>query len=176
MLPAITTSDVLAILQPIWNTKPETAKRLRGRIERVLSAAKAANLRDGDNPARWQDNLQPLLGKQHRVAKHHAALPYAEAPALMAKLRQHHSTSATALEFCILTAARTNEVIRAKWNEVDLGRKLWTIPADRRKMKRAHEVPLSNRAVEILKSLRSERTGYPALRNCGTPRGPSPVR
>jgi integrase len=160
MLPAITTSDVLAILQPIWNTKPETAKRLRGRIERVLSAAKAANLRDGDNPARWQDNLQPLLGKQHRIAKHHAAIPYAAAPAFMAELRQHHSTSAAALEFCVLTAARTNEVIGAKWVEVDLARKLWTIPADRMKMKRAHEVPLSNRAVEILKSLRSERTGY----------------
>lgn len=160
MLPAITTADVVAVLQPIWNTKPETAKRLRGRIERVLSAAKAANLREGDNPARWTDNLQPLLGKQHRVAKHHAALPYAEAPSFMAKLCQHHSISATALEFCILTASRTNEVIGARWNEVDLGRKLWTIPGERMKMKRPHEVPLSDRAVEILKSLGGERTGH----------------
>jgi integrase len=153
LLQQITTDDVFRVLEPIWHTKSETAKRLRGRIERVLSAAKAAGLRAGENPARWLDNLKARLGKQNKTKRHHPALPYKEAPAFMAKLRTRQSTSALALEFTILTAARTGETILARRSEIDLDKKLWTVPAERMKMKREHEVPLPDRAIEILKSL-----------------------
>jgi integrase len=157
----ITTDDVRRVLEPIWLTRHETAKRLRGRIERVLSAAKAAGLRTGENPARWPDNLKHLLGEQKKGGGHMAALPYKEAPAFTAELRTRRSVSALALEFTILTAARTGETIGATWSEIDLAKKLWTVPAARMKMRKAHEVPLSNRAVEILQSLkRGKPTGY----------------
>ena len=151
-LKSITTEDVRRVLEPIWLTRHETAKRLRGRIEHVLSAAKAAGLRDGENPARWKDNLKHLLSDQKKGNGHMAALPYKDAPAFMTNLRTRKSISALALEFTILTAARTGEVIGAKWAEVDFGKKLWTVPAGRMKMEKEHEVPLPQRAIEILES------------------------
>lgn len=153
----ITTDDVLGVLKPIWQTKNETASRLRGRIERILDAAKAKGLRTGDNPARWRGHLKELLPKRQRLARgHHAAIKYEDMPAFMAKLRTKKSISGRALEFTILTAARTGETIGATWGEIDLDAKLWTVPAGRMKAKREHEVPLSDRALEILRSARPQ--------------------
>lgn len=151
----VTTDDVLGVLKPLWQTKNETASRLRGRIERILDAAKAKGLRTGDNPARWRGHLDQLLPKRQRLSRgHHAAIKFEDVPAFAAKLRAKKSISARALEFTILTAARTGETIGATWREIDLDAKLWTIPAARMKAKREHEVPLSNRAIALLKSLR----------------------
>src|SRR5207237_7460940 len=118
----ITTGDVLSVLKPIWNEKPETASRLRGRIERVLDAAKAKGYRSGENPARWRGHLDQLLPKRQRLTRgHHAALPYDKLPEFMAKLRDGlDSVTSLALEFTILTAARTNETLSARWPEIDL--------------------------------------------------------
>jgi len=145
---------LLKILQPIWKRIPETASRLRARIENVLGYATASRFRHGDNPARWRGHLKTLLGGAQKDVEHHAALPFLEAPAFMAELRNRKSTSARALEFLILTASRTNEVIGATWdNEIDLKTKTWTIPAGRMKAGVEHRVPLCDRAVEILKAL-----------------------
>ncbi len=159
LLNDITTEDVRQVLQPLWNTKHETARRLRGRIERILSAAKSAGLREGENPARWQNNLEPFFGKTTKAVKHHAAIPYKDMPGFMIELRQRDSTSARALEFAILTAARTGEVTGATWNEFDLKEKLWTVPAVRMKAGRAHAVPLTARAAEILESIKRGKPG-----------------
>ena len=130
----ITTDDVLSVLKPLWNEKPETASRLRGRIERVLDAAKAQGLRSGENPARWRGHLDQLLPKRQRLTRgHHAAMTYAEVPAFMSDLQAREATAALALEFAILTAARSGEVLGARWEEFDLDRAVWTVPA------RAHE-------------------------------------
>lgn len=153
-LQAITTDDVRKVLEPIWHSKHETAKRLRGRIERVFSAAKASGLREGENPARWKDNLQPHFGRQRKERKHLAAMPYKDAPAFMIDLHKRDSMSALALEFTILTVARTGETIGATWSEFDLDDKLWTVPGERMKMKREHRVPLTDRAAAILNSLK----------------------
>jgi integrase len=153
---AIDTDLVLKILTPIWKTKTETAVRLRGRIERVLAWAKGRDLRSGENPARWQGHLDEMLPSPSKVKKatHHPALPYAEAPAFMAELRRRDSLSARALEFTILTVARTGDTIGARWDEFDLDAKVWTIPAERHaKSGKAHRIPLSTRAVAILKAL-----------------------
>ena len=148
---AITTEDVLTVLRPLWSTAPETASRLRGRIERVLDAAKAKGLRQGENPARWRGHLDQLLAKRPRLAKvHFAAMPYAYVPAFMQRLRSRQSMSALALEFAILTAARPGEVIGAHCEEFDLENALWIIPGLRMKGGREHHVPLSPRAVEIV--------------------------
>jgi integrase len=154
---AVDESHIMKILQPIWNTKTETASRVRGRIEKVLDRARALKLRTGDNPARWKGHLDHLLPKRSQVApvEHHAALPYKDLPAFMAALRKRDSISAKALEFAILTVARTGDTIGAKWQEIDLREKLWTVPAARMKGrkgngKRDHVVPLSDRAVAIL--------------------------
>ena len=153
----ITTADVFGCLDPIWDKKNETARRLRGRIERVLSAAKAQGLREGENPASWE-NLKPLFeGRKKPSVTHHPALPYKEAPAFMRELRKLTSTSALALEFLILCAARSGEVRLACWHELDLDAKKWTVPAVRMKANKAHEVPLSDRAVAILKSIKRGR-------------------
>lgn len=154
---AITTEDVRACLEPIWNAKHETARRVRGRIERVLSAAKAAGLRQGENPARWRDNLQPIFGAQRKAKKHHAALPYADMPRFMTELRERDSTSAKAVEFAILTAARSGEVRGLRWQEIDFAEKLWVVPAERMKMKKEHRVPLTDRAIAVLKSMKPTR-------------------
>jgi integrase len=151
----ITTTEVLSVLKPLWQTRPETASRVRGRIERVLDAAKAQGLRTGENPARWRGHLDQLLPKRQRLTRgHHAAMPYNEVPAFLCLLRMRTGTAARALEFAILTAARSGEVLGARIEEFDLTQRLWTVPAARMKAGREHRVPLSHRAVEILKALR----------------------
>lgn len=155
---AIETADVLAVLKPLWTAKPETASRLRGRIEKVLNAAKAKGFRSGENPAAWRGHLENLLPKQSMLTRgHHAAMPYADVPAFIAKLRERDATAALALEFTILTAARTGETLEAEWSEFDLHAKVWTVPAPHMKTGRVHRVPLSERAVEILRALEKER-------------------
>lgn len=150
----IETTDILDALKPIWNEKPETASRLRGRIERVLEAAKAKGFRTGENPARWKGHLDHVLPKRRKLTRgHHAALPFAEVPAFIGELRGRTGAAALALEFAILTAARSGEVRRATWGEIDLKAKLWTVPAERMKAGRVHRVPLCDRAVAILESV-----------------------
>ena len=147
----IATKDVLSILMPIWQEKPETAKNTRGYVEAVLDAAKALGHLGGDNPARWKGNLDHLLSKRTALTRgHHAAMPYERVGEFCNRLRANKARSAVALEFLILTAARTSEVRLAVWREIDFERAIWTIPADRMKGDREHRVPLSSRAVEIL--------------------------
>jgi len=149
----IGTADVLAVLTPIWSQIPETAARLRGRIEAVLDAAAARGLRAGDNPARWRGHLAKLLPARKRLSRgHHAALPWPDVPEFVADLRQRNAMSALCLEFVILTAARTGEAIGAKWDEI--AGDVWTVPAGRMKTKRPHRVPLSPRALVILDTIR----------------------
>jgi integrase len=151
----ITTAHVVKVLEPIWKEKPETANRVRGRIEKVLGWATVRGFRSGDNPARWRGHLAelfPAKGKLGKV-KHLSALPFSEMPALMAELRGCDLRSARALEFTILTAARTGELIGATWNEINLSAKTWTVPASRMKAGKEHKVPLCDRAVEILRGL-----------------------
>ncbi len=156
----IDTEAVLKVLQPIWTKIPETASRLRGRVEAILDAAKAKGLRTGDNPARWRGHLKTLLPARQRLTRgHHAAMPYDEVPGFMAELRDRQSLAARALELCILTATRTSEVLKPRWSEFDLGKALWIIPASRMKAAKEHRIPLSRRAVAILKDLHRARTG-----------------
>lgn len=151
----IDTAAVLRCLQPIWATKTETASRLRGRIEAVLSWATAAGHRTGDNPARWAGNLKELLPAASKVAKesNQPALQLDDAPGWLADLRQRQGFPARALEFLTLTAARSGEIRGAKWEEIDLEKALWIVPAYRMKMQREHRVPLTTEAVELLKAL-----------------------
>jgi integrase len=155
---AVDTPLVLKVLRPIWNDKTETASRLRGRIEAVLAWAQVNGYRSGDNPARWRGHLQQALPKPSAVAKvaHHAALPYADVPAFMTALRQRDGVAAQALQFLILTSARTSEVLGARWSEFDLTNAVWTVPPERMKAHRAHRVPLAKPAVELLRSLYRE--------------------
>ena len=147
----VTTSDVLKVLKPIWQTKPETASRLRGRIERVLDSAKARGLRTGENPAAWRGNLALILPPAKKLSRgHHTALPYVELPSFVVALRTRRAMAALALEFTILTAARSGESTCATWSEIDFANGLWTVPGERMKSGRPHRVPLSKRAVEIL--------------------------
>ena len=151
----ITTDDVLSVLKPLWNEKPETASRLRGRIERVLDAAKAQGLRTGENPARWRGHLDQLLPKRQRLTReNHVAMSYGDVPAFIGDLQSREATAALALEFTILTAARRNEVLGARWDEFDFERAVWTVPAHRMKAGREHRVPLSGRALAIVNALR----------------------
>ena len=151
----VTTEHLLEILTPIWTTKPETASRVRARIELVLSYAKAKKLRDGENPAMWRGNLDALLPKPGRVKKvrHHPALPYSKMTPFMVALRRVQGIGARALEFAILTAARSGEVRLAEWREIDLQSATWIVPADRMKARREHRVPLSNGGLHLLNSL-----------------------
>ena len=152
----VTTQDVLDVLQPLWRRTPETAERLRGRIENVLDAAKAKGLRSGENPARWRGHLDQLLPKRQRLSRgHHAALPYDAVPEFMADLRTRTGIAARALEFAILTAARSGEVLGVRRSEIDIGKKLWAIPAARMKAAREHRVPLSPRALEIVEEMQA---------------------
>jgi integrase len=155
---AIDTALVTKALEPIWTTRPETAGRVRGRIESILDWAKVRGLRDGENPARWRGHLDKLLPNRRKVRRteHHAALPYSELPDFMAALRRREGVGARALEFAILTAGRTGEVIGAKWGEFDLAVRVWTVPAGLMKGGREHRVPLADRAVEILEQLPRE--------------------
>jgi integrase len=156
----IETDDVLACLKPIWQTKAETASRVRGRIERVLDAAAARGLRSRDNPARWRGHLANLLPKRQKLARgHHAAMPFDDVPAFVSRLREVEGVSARALEFAIVTAARSGEVLGARWPEIDLAGRVWTVPAARMKAGREHRVPLCERAVEILTGLAEMKIG-----------------
>ena len=167
-LTSIDSALVLQALLPIWKRTPETGSRLRGRIERVFAWAKAHKLFDGENPA-TRDVLRDALPAKAK-AKHHEAMPYADLPAFMVRLRDRDSMSARCLEFTILTAARTQEAIGARWAEIDLDAGVWTIPASRMKAKRDHRVPLCRRAVELLRgvALRSA-TGHVFINGGGRP-------
>ena len=155
---AVDTGLVLKILEPIWRVKPETASRLRGRMERVLNWATTSGYRSGDNPARWRGHLDELLPNRSkmRVIKHHPALPFDELPAFMGELRDREGIAPRALEFTILTAARTSEVLNATWSEIDFAKKMWTVPAKRMKAGKEHRVPLANRALAVLEALPHE--------------------
>jgi integrase len=156
---AIDTTFVLRVIEPIWTVKPETAGRVRGRIEAILDWAKARGYRAGENPARWRghlDKLLPALSKVRRVV-HHAALPYTELPAFLITLREQGGIAARALEFTILTAARTGETVGARWGEISLTEKVWTVPATRTKTAKEHRVSLSARALAILKEMNALR-------------------
>lgn len=156
----VTTDQVLSVLKPIWGRLPETASRLRGRIERVLDAAKVKGHRAGDNPARWRGHLDLLLPRRSRLEKgHHAALPFAEIRTFMSSLQTRQAIGARALEFAILTASRTGEVIGATWGEVDMEEALWSIPASRMKAGQPHQVPLSEGALSVLRALRPPNPG-----------------
>jgi integrase len=156
---AVDVGLVIKVLEPIWSTKPETASRVRGRIEAVLDWAAARGFRDADNPARWKGRLDKLLPRPSKVraVQHHAALPYREIGAFTRLLRDRPATAARALEFAILTAARTGEVLRASWSEIDLKTKIWTVPANRMKSGREHRVPLSDAALAVLEQMNSLR-------------------
>jgi integrase len=148
----VNTALVLKILRPIWTTKSETANRVRGRIESVLDWAKTHTYRDGENPARWRGHLDNVLPARSKVRKvqHHKAIPYPEIPGFMASLRAMDSTSARALEFTILTAARTGEAIGSRWSELSDDDGIWTVPGERMKGGRDHRVPISDRARAVV--------------------------
>ena len=151
----ISTEEVLKVLTPIWRKKTETAKRVQGRMENIFDFAAAHKWRDPTNPARWRGNLDMLLPRPTRVQKveHHPAMPYDEVPAFMEELKSKPGVSAQALQFLILTACRSGEVMGTQWSEIDLEARIWTIPAIRMKAKREHRVPLSPEAFAILQSL-----------------------
>jgi integrase len=155
----IDTALVLKVLEPIWTAKPETAGRVRGRIEAILDWAKARGYRAGENPARWRGHLDKLLPARGKVRKveHHAAMSYAALPGFLMKLRRQEGIAARALEFAILTAARTGETTGAQWSEFDLLDKTWTVPPRRMKAGKAHRVPLSARALAILEEMQAFR-------------------
>lgn len=159
---AITTDDILTVLNPIWIAKNETAKRVQGRVENILDFGAARQWRDPVNPARWRGHLDKLLPKPSRVqrVRHHPAMPYVDLPAFWAELAGLGSVSASALKFLILTACRTGEVIGAQWAEIDLEAAVWTVPAERMKARREHRVPLSAPAVAVLEAL-PRRAGNP---------------
>jgi integrase len=150
----ISTDDVLQVLKPIWTTKSETASRLRGRIELTLDFARARGWREGENPARWRGHLRNVLPPRKRLSRGHlAAMDYRDVPAFMGRLRQVVAVSARALEFAILTAGRTSEVLNATWSEIDVERAVWTVPKHRMKGAEEHAVPLSDPALMILRPL-----------------------
>lgn len=158
---SIDTTLVMKVFEPIWKTKTETATRVRGRIESVLDWATVSGYRSGENPARWKGHLDHLLPKRSKVQKveYHPALPYSEAPEFMKVLRSQAGIAALALEFLILTATRTNETIGARWDEIDIKNRVWTIPGSRMKTGKEHRVPLSAQAIKILKRMQSDSTG-----------------
>ena len=158
---AVDATLVLKVVEPIWTTKPETASRVRQRIENILDSAKARGYRDGENPARWRGHLDKILPARSRVreVEHLAALPYTELPAFLANLRTREAIAGRALEFLILTTARTGEVIGARWSEIDLLDKTWAVPATRMKAHREHRVPLSARVLTILQDMQASRQG-----------------
>jgi integrase len=166
----VSIAEVLGVVQSVWKTKTETATRLRQRIEAVLDFAKAHHYRDGENPARWRGHLDKLLPAPEKLSRvvHLAAIPYDEVPSFMVELRDMEAVGARALEFAILTAARTGEVRGATWSEFDLAEKLWTVPGERMKAGRVHRVPLSRRAVAILREMEKLRVSqfvFPGFRD-----------
>ena len=167
----LTTEDALRVFKPLWQTRPETANRLRGRCERVWDLAKARGHCSGENPFRWRGHLDKLLPKRARLTRgHHKAMPFADVPAFVGRLRAMQGVAPQALEFVILTAARSGEALGARWDEIDLEGKLWTVPPARMKAGREHRVPLSNRAVGMLKELHEARTSdfvFPGFKRGG---------
>ncbi len=156
----VDTGLVMRVLDGVWHEKPETASRVRGRIESILDYAKARGWRTGENPARWKGHLENLLPKRSKIAqvKHHAALPWADIGPFMEALRAAEAVSGRALEFTIITAARTGETLGARWSELDLAAQVWTIPAERMKAGQEHRVPLTDRAIQILEGMVPFRT------------------
>lgn len=166
----VDTAKVLEVLNPIWLAKTETAKRLRGRLELVLSYAKVKGYRSGENPAAWRGHLDHVLAAPGKVAphKHHAALPYDEMSGFVGALREREGVSVLCLEFVILTACRSGEALGATWNEIDEEKAMWTIPADRMKGRKEHRVPLSDAALAVLKKAKAMRQGdyvFPGVRS-----------
>ena len=160
----VTTEAVLEVLKPIWLSKAETASRVRGRIERILDAAKVKDLRSGENPARGRGHLDLLLPKRGKVeVKHHAALPFKDVAAFMVQLRQRPALAARALEFTILTAARSGETRGMTWGEIDFAERLWTIPGERMKARAEHQVPLTGAALAVLAAVKPEKAPPGAL-------------
>ncbi len=154
----LTTEDALRVLKPLWQTRPETANRLRGRCERVWDFAKARGHCSGENPFRWRGHLDKLLPKRPRLTRgHHKAMPFADVSTFVGRLRAMQGVAPRALELAILTAARSGEVLGARWDEIDMPAKLWTVPAERMKAGKEHRVPLSDRATAILDELRQAR-------------------
>lgn len=156
-LEQVGTEQILNVLKPIWLTKPETASRLRGRIEHVLAAATVKGLRSGENPARWRNHLDKLLPRRPKLVRgHHPAMPYADVAGFIALIRDRDAVAARAIEFLILTASRTGEARGAAWNEIDIASKVWTVPATRMKNGKPHRVPLSDRALAIIENQREQ--------------------
>jgi len=158
---SVCTDNILTVLKPMWATRGETASRLRGRIELVLDFARARGWRTGENPARWRGHLKNILPPPRKLSRGHLpAMDYRLVPAFVDRLRKEESMAARALEFAILTAGRTSEVLNATWQEVNLGEKIWTVPAHRMKAGEEHTVPLSEPAVSLLKSLHQFRASH----------------
>lgn len=156
----IDTYDVMTILEPIWQTKAETASRLRARIEIVLDAAKAKNHRTGENPARWRGHLQHLLSKHSKLTRgHHKSMPISEVPAFIGRLRAQDGTGARALELCVLTALRTNSLIGGRWDEIDMDAQVWRVPGERMKSGKAYDVPLSPQSMRIVENMGRVKLG-----------------
>jgi integrase len=157
----IQTADVMEVIRPLWSRAPETASRLRGRIEVILDAAGVEGYRDQNtkNPAAWKGQISHLLPSKKKVrpVKHHPAVPWEDMPAFMAELRNRPSLSARALEFTILTATRASESCAARWSEIDLAKRVWTIPGERMKGGKEHRIPLVGRALAILEAYSPEQ-------------------
>ncbi|MBF0379836.1 MAG: integrase arm-type DNA-binding domain-containing protein [Magnetococcales bacterium] len=161
---------IMRAIEPIWTSKPETAGRVRGRIEAVLDWAKVRGYRTGENPAQWKGNLSHLLPARSKISKvnHHAALPHAEMAIFWKSLSQQKGTAAQALRFAILTATRTSETLEATWEELDMEKCVWTIPAERMKGGKEHRVPLSPATIAILKDMERQKTGdyiFPGMKS-----------
>ena len=168
---AITKVDIAEVLRPIWTEKNETAKRIRGRIETIFDYAKAMGYFDGDNPAEWKGNLEPILGNLKQESRPHPSLPYEQVAEFIQHLRQKKGISPKALEFAILTACRSGEIFGAKWQEIDFKNKVWIIPKERMKAEKEHRVPLSQEAIVLLESIQEYTQPqdfiFPAPRNGG---------
>lgn len=164
----ISTDDVVRVLRPLWHAMPETATKVRESMKLVLDHAKARGLREGDNPATWKGHLDQILPVPDKLKTgHHAAMPYDQIPAFIGDLRAVDGLGALALEFTILTATRSGEARGAKWSEIDLAGKVWTVPADRMKSGKVHRVPLSGRGMEILESMKRQSLNgfvFPGMR------------
>jgi integrase len=176
-IPKIGTPEILQVLGPVWTKKTESAVRIRSRLERILDYAQAKDYRSGDNPARWKGKLQVLLPKpkpMNERVQHFSAMPYADVPAFLVELRKQDSVPAKALEFAILTAGRSGEVLLAKWPEIDFDNRLWTIPAARMKASREHQVPLSEPALALLRRMAGQRMSEFVFPGYATGRPPSP--